>query len=329
MRVEFDVKFFEGVEYSQLRLLAETESLTGGAITIGNFDGVHLGHRLLLSEIKKESIAIEGPSIVLTFDPPPLRLLRPDACPPALMSMNRRRQAIAKESIDAMVVLKTSHELLSLSAESFFHEILVDSFGIRSMAEGPNFHFGKDRRGDIELLDELCQNNQIKLKIVDGLMLDQHWVSSSRIRSLIAAGDVSAANQLLVEPYRIAGLVGHGAARGRTIGFPTANLTQTQVLLPPLGVYAGEVFYDGTYYAAAIHIGPNPTFSENTPKIEVHLIEFQGELYDQEIEVRIFERLRGIEKFAGVDALVAQLKIDVERSRSIFLDHQKAISHPR
>jgi len=293
----------------------------GGAIAIGNFDGIHVGHRQLARLLREQSQQISGPSVVLTFDPPPMKLLRPDLLPPALTWMARRAEILFGLGIDAVVVIETTHELLELSAETFYKQILVEQLMIKSIVEGPNFHFGKDRLGDIELLDNLCQQHGVQLSIADGQSASGHWVSSSRIRSHIGQGEIQEANSLLVEPYRLRGKVVHGAARGRTIGFPTANLDEIDVLVPPHGVYAGRTRYLGQTYAAAIHIGPNPTFGENVTKIEVHLLDFSGDLYGSTIEVEIVDRIRGVQKFEGVEQLIGQLNLDLNKVRMIYRDY--------
>jgi riboflavin kinase/FMN adenylyltransferase len=219
--------------------------------------------------------------------------------------------------VDYVVVIETTHELLTLSAEDFFEQILLRQLNAKSIVEGPNFHFGKDRRGDIELLDELCQAHGVRLTIADGQSSAGHWVSSSRIRSLIDLGEIHEANKLLLEPYRLHGRVVQGAARGRTIGFPTANLGDIDVLIPPHGVYAGRTKIGTTIYAAAVHIGPNPTFGENATKVEVHLLDYSGDLYGDLLEVEMLDRIRGVQKFNGVDQLVAQLKMDMVQVRAI------------
>ncbi|MDZ4847762.1 MAG: bifunctional riboflavin kinase/FAD synthetase [Pirellulaceae bacterium] len=289
----------------------------GGAITIGNFDGVHRGHRELVSRLRRMADQISGPAVVLTFDPPPAQLLRPDSAPPSLTWMDRRAEILFQLGIDVVCICRTTELLLELSADAFFEEVLVQKLAVAGMVEGPNFRFGKDRLGDIDLLNELCQQNSVQLSIASGQAEDGEWISSSRIRALIAQGDMLAANRLLVEPYRLHGIVGHGAARGRTIGFPTANLEQVPVLIPPHGVYAGRAFVEGQTILAALSIGPNPTFKDATSKVEVHLLDFSGDLYGKEFEVELLERIRGIIQFSSTDELVEQLKTDIQKTRKI------------
>ena len=288
-----------------------------GAITIGNFDGVHRGHRELVSRLHRMADQVSGPAVVLTFDPPPAQLLRPHSVPPSLTWMERRAEILFELGVDAVCVCKTTRTLLELSAEAFFREILIDTLRVSAIVEGPNFRFGKDRLGDIDLLRELCEENKIQLSIASGQSEDGEWISSSRIRSLIAHGAIEDANRLLVKPYRLTGIVGRGASRGKTIGFPTANLEHVPVMIPLHGVYAGRGFFKGRSYPAAINIGPNPTFGESASKIEVHILDFESDLYGQKLEVELLERLRGIKNFSGVGELVEQLKIDIQQTRAI------------
>ena len=289
----------------------------GGAITIGNFDGVHRGHRELISLLRKRADQISGPAVVLTFDPPPAQLLRPGSVPPSLTWMERRAEILFDLGVDVVCVCATTRELLDLTAEAFFQQILMEQLGVAAVVEGPNFRFGKDRRGDVELLSDLCLSNRVQFSIASGQSEDGEWISSSRIRALIEQGEIASANRLLVEPYRLTGVVGRGAARGRQIGFPTANLERVPVLVPQDGVYAGRVFVAEHSYAAAINIGPNPTFSESSRKIEVHLIDFSGDLYDQTLDIEILAQLRGVMQFQGIDSLVAQIQADVEQVRRL------------
>jgi riboflavin kinase/FMN adenylyltransferase len=289
----------------------------GGAVTVGNFDGVHLGHRCLITRLRSMADEVGGPAVVLTFDPPPAKLLRPTAVPPSLTWMERRASILFELGVDVVRVCQTTRELLELSADDFFRQVLVDSLQVAAIVEGPNFRFGKGREGDIDRLSQLCERERMVLDIVRGQSEGGEWISSSRIRELISQGAIEAANRLLVQPYRLTGRVGRGAARGRQLGFPTANLEQVPVLVPQHGVYAGRGFVEGRAVAAAINIGPNPTFGDDASKIEVHLLDFKADLYGARLEVELLARLRGVNNFPNVDALVAQLQLDLAKTREI------------
>lgn len=292
-------------------------TLLGGAIAVGNFDGVHAGHRVLIRELIKTAKLVNGPSIVFTFDPPPIAFLNPGKLGLPLTTIERRAQLLHEAGIDFVVACPTNRELLELEPEAFFNQILKDGLILKGMVEGPNFRFGKDRRGDIELLEQLCKANQVQLKIVQAECTEGDLVSSSRIRSLIQSGSIEQANELLAKPYRLEGIVGKGARRGNTIGFPTANLQPLQVLAPAHGVYAGRCSVDGKSYQAAIHVGPNPTFGENQTKVEVHLLNFDGDLYGQFLSVELLAKIRDVQKFESVERLIEQLRSDCARASEL------------
>jgi riboflavin kinase/FMN adenylyltransferase len=246
-----------------------------------------------------------------------VRLLRPEAAPPPLTWTDRKAELLADLGVDAIVAYPTDEGLLALSPEDFFRRIVREQLQAQAMVEGPNFYFGKGRAGDIRRLGELCVASGMSLEVVEPLTAEGQLVSSSRVRQLIQSGDVDAARQLLTQPYRIRGLVTHGAGRGHKIGFATANIEAIDTLLPAPGVYAGRAITGATIWPAAINIGPNPTFGEHALKVEVHLIDYAGSLYGQPLEVDFLSRLREIQPFASVDALKAQLARDVAKTRDL------------
>lgn len=293
--------------------------LRGGAVAIGNFDGVHRGHFELVRELVAQAHKLAAPAIVFTFDPPPMAVLFPQRTLSApLTSMARRAQLLHKLGVDLVVAYPTDIALLRLTAEEFFQRVLIDTLGARAIVEGPNFRFGHERLGDVAMLGRLCAARGLALAIVPARNDEVGMISSTRVRDLINSGDIAAANSLLTQPYQVVGQVGHGAARGRTIGTPTANLTNIQVLVPPHGVYAGCVPVGDDFCAAAIHIGPNPTFGESSVKVEVHLIDWTGELYDSRLECTFLDRLRDVRKFETLAELQAQIARDIDACRTIF-----------
>lgn len=299
-----------------IRTLAEFDaSLGGGAVTIGNFDGVHIGHARLVDRLQERAAQIGGPAIVFTFDPHPVRLLRPEQCPPPLTWTERKAELLERLGVDALVAYPTDAALLGHSAEEFFDEIVANSLGARAIIEGPNFRFGRDRAGDVKLLAELCGRRGMSLDVVEPVERDGGIVSSSRIRRLVASGDVGAANGMLTAPYRVRGMVTHGAGRGGQLGFPTANLEGIDTLLPAHGVYAGRGYLGSDAWPAAINIGPNPTFGEHADKVEAHLIGLDTSLYGQVLELDLLDRLREIQAFDSREALADQLARDVARAR--------------
>jgi riboflavin kinase/FMN adenylyltransferase len=292
-------------------------SARGGAVSIGNFDGVHRGHLAIVKRLLERAEAVGGPAIVFTFDPHPVRILRPEQSPPPLTWTERKAELLASQGVDWIVAYPTDEELLQLSALEFFERIVKESLAAKALVEGPNFFFGHNREGTIERLGRLCGESNVSLDIVPSVEIGGTIVSSSRVRNLIRTGDVDKANQLLSAPYRIRGMVTHGAGRGAKIGFPTANLSAVDTLLPAHGVYAGRAIVGESPYAAAINLGPSPTFGDAMARVEVHLIDFDGPLYGQPLEVDFSARLRDIRPFESPAALVEQLRRDVKQVRAI------------
>jgi riboflavin kinase/FMN adenylyltransferase len=283
-------------------------------VAIGNFDGVHLGHAKIVERLVQRARQLAGPAVVLTFDPHPVRILRPEQSPPPLTWTDRKAQLLSRLRVDWMVVCPTDEQFLRLSPEEFFATVVKHTLDARGLVEGPNFFFGHDRRGDIDRLDRLAREAGIELDVVPAVVIDGDRVSSSRIRRSLVGGNVAAACRMLTEPYRIRGMVTHGMARGARLGFPTANLEAIDTLVPADGVYAGRAWLADRPFKAAVHVGPVPTFGQNARRVEVHLIGFQGSIYGEPLEVDFLERLRDIRSFPSADALREQLATDVRRA---------------
>ena len=303
-------------------LAALPAELRSGAVAIGNFDGVHRGHARIVERLVSHAQAVGGPAIVLTFDPHPVRILRPNAAPPPLTWTDRKAQLLAELGVDSTVVLATDEALLELTATQFFEQIVRNRLDARALVEGPNFYFGRGREGTIEVLRNMTDAAGIELEVVEPVVQGGELVSSSRVRSLIAAGDVDRARAMLTHPYRIRGMVAHGAGRGSKIGFPTANVEAIDTLLPAAGVYAGIGTRGETTWPAAINIGPNPTFGEHALKVEAHLIGCHEPLYGQPLEVDFLSRIREVQTFPGVEALKQQLKQDVAAAERVVAAHR-------
>ena len=297
--------------------------LRGGAVAVGNFDGVHRGHAALIARLLEMSRTVGGPSIVMTFNPPPVAILVPDRPPtPPLTSIPRRAELLGRLGVDALVAYPTDRKLLDLSPQAFFEEKLRTGLGIKGMVEGPNFRFGKDRAGDTNLLAELCQQASIGLEIVRGELSDEAMISSTRIRKEISSGQILAANAMLTEPYLIEGIVVKGESRGAKLGFPTANLEALRNMIPHHGVYAGMLVLQGKRHCAAVHIGPNPTFGEDENKVEVHILDWTGDLYGEHLQCSLLAEVRPVKKFESVDDLKQQLQLDLQHCRQAFAAHQ-------
>jgi riboflavin kinase/FMN adenylyltransferase len=293
-------------------------SCQGGALAIGNFDGVHLGHQALLAELARRAGAVAGPAVALTFDPHPMALLRPEQFQPLLTTTPQRAELMRHYGTTHVIVLETSPALLQLSANDFFERVIRASLDARAMVEGPNFGFGHNREGDVRMLDTLCRTAGMTLTVVAPVVVGDRPVSSSRVRDALLRGDIRTASHFLGRSYRVTGVVGHGQHRGMSLGFPTANLEGIETLIPGNGVYAVRVQDDGRSWPGAANVGPNPTFGEETRKLEVHLIGFEGDLYGRKLDLGFVARLRDTRRFASKEDLAAQLRTDIAKARSIL-----------
>ncbi|MCX7423887.1 MAG: bifunctional riboflavin kinase/FAD synthetase [Planctomycetia bacterium] len=288
-----------------------------GWVTIGNFDGVHRGHQAMLATLVFRARETQTRAVVMTFDPHPITLLRPQQMPPALSLLDHKLELFEQHSIDTVIVYPTDHALLKLTPGEFFQNIVLDQLNAVGMVEGPNFFFGQGRAGNVETLRSLCERAARKFEVVPALIMQGRMVSSSEVRAFIAAGEIVQAVEMLGHPYRIRGVVGRGAARGRTIGFPTANLDGISTLLPPDGVYAGRCRVGGKAYLVAINLGPNPTFGESVRKFETHILDFAGDLYGRTLDVDLIARVRSTVRFESREALMQQLKADLIAVRTL------------
>lgn len=293
------------------------ETLRGGAVAIGNFDGVHLGHARLVERLRAMAGKVGGSAVVFTFDPPPTRVLRPNAAPEPLVWIDRKIEILAELGADAVMVYPTNKAFLEMEARQFFDRIVRDRLGARAMVEGPNFFFGHNRSGNVEVLREFCVEANMPFEVAEPVEAAGQIVSSSRIRLLVSAGRLDEARLMLGRPYRIRGVVVRGAGRGVKLGYPTANIGQIDTLLPGEGIYAARARVQNVWYPAAVSLGPNPTFNEGGLKVETHLIGFQGTIYEQPMEVDFLAQLREIRRFDSVDALVAQMARDVAQTVEI------------
>lgn len=289
------------------------ESTGGGVISIGNFDGVHRGHAALLGRVCELARTLGGPSVAVVLDPHPASLLRPDAAPQRLTTIGRRLERLTELGVDFLVVCSINREFLNLSAEQFFQSLVVEKLRAKGMVEGPNFFFGRNRGGNIESLQAFCAAAEIQCVIAGSIERDEEMISSTRIRNALMSGEIVQANELLGAPYQLEGVVGTGQKRGRKLGFPTANLDAIPTLVPKNGVYGGVTQLDGRLIPVAIHIGPNPTFeSSDVRKVEVHLLDYSGDLYGQRVMVDFHTRVRDITRFDSPEQLKQQLAQDIQ-----------------
>jgi riboflavin kinase/FMN adenylyltransferase len=292
----------------------------GAIISIGNFDGIHLGHQRILQTARKLASESRSSLAVVTFEPHPLTVLRPQAVPPRLTLPHRKATLLNEAGVSHLVILPPEPNVLNLSAEEFWL-LLRDHVKPAHLVEGPSFNFGRGRAGTIEKLKEWSAQSTVKLHIVEGVeavLLDLSIVpvSSSLVRWLIANGRARDASICLGRPYELEGKVIEGHKRGRKLGVPTANLDCADQLIPADGVYAGRCTHNGQTYAAAISIGTLPTFGNYQRQTEVHLINFSGDLYGQTLHVEVLDWLRDQLKFDGVESLKKQLHKDINLTKT-------------
>ncbi len=281
-------------------------------VAIGNFDGVHLGHQTVLRTAKRAASERGLPLAVTTFDPAPTAVLAPERHQPRICTLADRIALLHGVGVDEVIVEAFTPSFAAIPAESFGRELLVHQLMTRVLVVGHDFRFGQGRQGDAQQLRIWCP--EMDVLEVDALSQDG-VVSSSRIRKLIAAGKVEDAARLLGRPHWLRGPVVHGAQRGRTLGFPTANLQTEVELLPALGVYATRVEVEGVQHPAVTNIGLRPTFSGTNVSVESHLLDFKGDLYGKALRVDLVARIREERKFSSLDELVAQIRSDVAAAR--------------
>jgi riboflavin kinase / FMN adenylyltransferase len=297
---------------------------TGSVVTIGAYDGVHLGHQAVISEVRRLADQAGLRSAVVTFDRHPASVVRPQSAPKLLTTLEQKLELLEATGVDVTVVVPFTPERATEAAESFVEEVIINCLAARTVVVGSDFHFGKDRRGNVELLQAIGREegfDVVGLELISLPGLDGK-VSSTEIRRLVRAGDMDGARRLLGRPYELRGTVIGGDQRGRTIGFPTANVSlHADTCLPADGIYAARYARpDGVWLPAAVNLGRRPTFYDDQPYslLEAFLIDFSGDLYGETARVEFVERLRPEAKFDSVDALVQQMHADVDRARRIL-----------
>ena len=292
---------------------------TQTALALGNFDGLHRGHTKLVERVRRHADERGGTAAVLTFDPHPPRVVRPDRAPPLLMTLAQKLEGLADLRMDGTAVVRFTPELSRWDPERFVRTVLVEWLGVRDVWVGANFLFGRDRRGNFSLLRTLGVQYGFRAERIEPVRYKEFVVSSTRLRRLVAEGRVDEAGALLGHHYAIDGTVVRGAGRGRNQGFPTANLDSDNELLPPDGVYATTAIVDGIMHPSITNIGVRPTFvSAGQRTIETHLFEAGGDLYGQRVRLAFILRLRGERPFPDAAALTRQIAADCDQARALF-----------
>ncbi len=299
-------------------LSAFPKSLPVPMMTIGNFDGVHLGHQAIFHTLSQRAREIGGTSIVLTFDPHPLKILAPQHCPQLITPTAKKLSIMRRCGLDMVVCLPFTQELANLTPVAFVENMLVGTIGIREIYVGYNFAFGKGRQGTIALLQDLGNHHGFRVHIIEPITVAGRVVSSSVIRQWIQQGKVDEAARFLGRFYSIAGTVVEGYQKGREIGFPTANVGSTYELIPSRGVYAVVVSWREQHYEGVANIGVNPTFGRTQLSIETHLFNFSQQLYGETVEVSFVKKIRDERAFPSVADLVKQIGQDVEVAHALL-----------
>ena len=288
-------------------------------LALGNFDGVHRGHQKILDRVKRVATERACTSVVMTFDPHPPRIVRPDKAPPLLMTKEQKLHALAEAGVQGAAVVRFTQELSQWDPDTFVQQVLVDWLRVSEVWVGANFLFGHDRAGNFTVLKALGARYGFKTEKIDPVRYKDFVVSSTRIRRLVSEGRVDEAGALLGHQYYIDGSVMRGEARGRSIGFPTANLCTRNELVPPRGVYATMTTIGDVVRPSVTNIGVRPTIDDSGREtVETHVFEFDGDLYGSHIRVGFVQRLRDERAFESVDLLKAQIAADCARARMLF-----------
>lgn len=298
------------------------EPFKNAVITIGNFDGVHIGHQALFHEVIETADALGGTSIAMTFDPHPIRVLKQNGHPPLITLTEQKSELIEKSGMDVLICAPFTKAFAALSARQFVGDILVNKIGMKAIVVGRDYTFGNNREGNIDLLKQFARTMDFQVIVADWIQsskIEKSRISSTAIRRLVKEGDVEKAKKMLGREYQIRGTVAHGRNRGgKLLGFPTANINLHDELSPKTGVYAVIVEYDGKRYKGVANIGYSPTFDDHIFTVEAHILDFEKDVYGEPIKVNFVERLRDEKKFSGISELSDQIKKDIAKARKLL-----------
>ncbi|ROR35113.1 bifunctional riboflavin kinase/FAD synthetase [Inmirania thermothiophila] len=289
----------------------------GCVATIGKFDGVHLGHQAVLGQVAEKAAELGLPAVVVTFEPLPEEYFAPGEAPPRLTTLREKLKALARFGVQRVLCLRFNPGLAAMEAEAFIDEVLVAGLGVRYLVVGDDFRFGRGRRGDFAMLERAGARHGFAVARMHTVQLGGRRVSSTRVREALAAGDMELVQELLGRPYRISGRVMPGDRRGRSIGFPTANVPLRRKVAPLRGVYAVEVFgLEHEPLSGVANVGSRPTVGGGAVLLEVHLFDFAGDIYRRVIHVDFLHKLREERRFASLAALKAQIAQDARQARA-------------
>ena len=304
------------------RLENITQPFKNAVITIGNFDGVHIGHQALFHEVIEKADAINGTSIAMTFDPHPIRVLQKNNNPPLITLQEQKTELIERSGMEVLICIPFTKQFASLSAEDFIQNLLVDKIGMKAIIVGGDYTFGKNREGNLAVLKSFASQLGYEVIVADWIKAAQNVsdrISSTKIRDLVMAGNIEPASKMLGRHYQIRGRVVKGRDRGgKLLGIPTANINLQDELCPKTGIYAVTVEYNNRIYKGVANIGYSPTFDDNEFTVEVHLLDFTENIYDEKIRVNFIERIRDEKKFADISELKEQINQDIKAANKIL-----------
>ncbi len=294
------------------------ERFPNPVLTIGNYDGIHMGHRRIIGKVVEKARQIEGTAMLMTFSPHPLSVLKPDTYTRLITPLHRKKELIEENGIDVMVIVPFNDAFRSVTAGIFIEEILFQTLAVKSVIVGYDFKFGKEGAGNTDMLKERSAQFGFDVEVIEAITIDGEKVGSNQIRRFIMNGDVERAARFLERPHMIEGFVVHGEQRGRGMGFPTINIDTISELVPKNGVYMTEAEIDGKRLPAVTNIGYNPTFDGKKFLVETHILDFAGDLYDREVTIHFLGRIRDEMKFSGIEELKERIAADIAQARERF-----------
>jgi len=295
------------------------KSPAGCVATIGNFDGIHLGHQAVLTQLAMKGEMLALSAVVITFEPQPNEFFAPEKAPARLSRFREKVETLRCYSIQELCVLRFNQKLARMSAQDFIQKLIVDGLNIKYLVVGDDFKFGKDRQGDFAMLQQAGEQFGFQVVNMHTFSVDGVRVSSTRIRQALIAGDLALAEKLLGRPYRMSGRVAHGDKRGRTMGFPTANIHLHRCKVPLSGVYAVQLFgVEGEPVLGVANVGVRPTVGADKALLEVHLFDFNREIYGENVQVHFLKKIRNEQRFKDLDTLILQIQQDCQQARQYF-----------
>jgi len=295
-----------------------TERFTNSVLTLGNFDGIHLGHQELVRMVIGRAREIGGQSMVVTFRPHPLKVLAPETCPPLISIYEEKIGLFEKLGIDVLVKIPFSLQFAEMTPREFVKSVLCDTLGAKDIFVGYNYRFGKGREGTTQMLKQMGREFGFKVHEVEQISLNGEVISSTKIRQLLKDGEVEHAARFLGRPYAITGIVVKGDSRGKALGFPTANIAPKHIIIPSNGVYTVGILVRDNYYHGIANIGIRPTFNKEAQTLEVHIFDFDEDIYGEEATITFFHRIREERRFSDPAALIRQIQKDIAAARDLL-----------